>query len=81
MGEFMFYHIESTIMYYDNQSAIQLAHNHVSHNKTKHVKIQCIRELQDVGLWGHVEIMPPPDPLRILSFVEGGMLEFVIKPN
>jgi len=30
-----------TPMYYDNQSSIQMAHNSVFHERTKHIEIDC----------------------------------------
>jgi hypothetical protein len=39
LGELVLHVHTSTIIYYDNQSDIQVAHNHVSHGKIKHVDL------------------------------------------
>jgi hypothetical protein len=39
MGEIGFPHMELTIVYCDNESTIQVAHNPVAYDNTKYVKL------------------------------------------
>ena len=34
-------HSSPTVIHYDNRSAIQIAHNDVFHERTKHIEIDC----------------------------------------
>jgi hypothetical protein len=56
-----------TPIYYDNQSSIQIAHNSIFHEQTKHIEIDC--HLTRHHLKHHTITLPyVPYSLRIIDF-------------
>ena len=51
MGELGFTEMDTPITYVDSQSALQLIHNYVFHDKTKHIqgKMHYVREIAQEG--------------------------------
>jgi len=41
LADMRFFFSHPSLMYYDNQSSIQIAHNSVFHERTKHIEIDC----------------------------------------
>ena len=56
-----------TPMYYDNKSAIQLAHNTIFHERTKHIKIDCHFVRHHLQL-GTISLPFLPSTLQLADF-------------